>query len=288
MASATQHPAVFSGRVAVITGGASGIGLAAAKRFAALGMKVVIADVNDNHLAEAHGIVAAAGGRPADVKTVKCDVSNVEDVKRLKHEAITAFGEVAVLMNNAGITGGAGPLEKLDTWHTTLAVNLFGVLNGVQVFAEDMIAQGTPAVIINTGSKQGITCPPGNTAYNTSKAGVKVLTEGLQHTLRNTPSCQVSAHLLIPGYTFTGMTAAAGTEKPAAAWSPEQVVEFMLGGLAAGTFYILCPDNETPRRTDERRMLWAAGDIVHNRPALSRWHPDYKDSFAAFLAEDSV
>ena len=89
-------------------------------------------------------------------------------------------------------------------WRRILDVNLWGVINGVQAFAPDMIKQGTAAAIVNTGSKQGITCPPGDTAYNVSKAGVKVVTEALAHELRNTEGCRVSAHLLIPGFVFTG------------------------------------------------------------------------------------
>ncbi|TIN85881.1 MAG: SDR family NAD(P)-dependent oxidoreductase, partial [Mesorhizobium sp.] len=139
-----------------------------------------------------------------------------------------------------------------------------------------------PGLIVNTGSKQGITTPPGNLAYNVSKAGVKTFTEGLSHALRNEPGAHVAAHLLIPGFTFTGLTEGA-TEKPAAAWTGEQVVDFMLESLTRGDFYILCPDNEAARPLDEKRMAWAIGDIIENRPALSRWHPDHKDSFAAFM-----
>ena len=97
----------------------------------------------------------------------------------------------------------------------------------------------------------------------------------------------MSAHLLIPGFVFTGLTARGRSEKPDAAWTPEQTVDFMMEGLRRGDFYILCPDNDVTRATDERRILWAAGDIVENRPPLSRWHEDYKDAFAAFAAASS-
>ncbi len=127
--------------------------------------------------------------------------------------------------------------------------------------------------------------PPGDPAYNLSKAGVKVFTEALQHELRNTENCQVNAHLLIPGFVHTSLTAHGRTEKPAGAWTPEQTVDFMMESLARGDFYILCPDNEVARPTDEKRILWAAGDIVENRQPLSRWHSDYGDAFQAFLAE---
>jgi NAD(P)-dependent dehydrogenase (short-subunit alcohol dehydrogenase family) len=146
-----------------------------------------------------------------------------------------------------------------------------------------MIARGRPGMIINTGSKQGITTPPGDPAYNVSKAGLKAFTEALAHELRNTPGARVSAHLLIPGFVFTPLAAGGRTEKPAAAWTPEQTVDFMLQRLVAGDFYILCPDNDVPRALDEKRILWAAGDIVENRPALSRWHPDYGAAFQAYL-----
>jgi len=154
-----------------------------------------------------------------------------------------------------------------------------GVINGVHAFTQAIIDQGTP----NTGSKQGITCPPGNTAYNITKAGVKVLTEGLAHALRNIEGCQVSAHLLVPGSTFTGMTARGGTEKPPGSWMPEQVVDFLVAAMSAGDFYIVCLDNDVTRDIDNRRILWAAEDIICNRPALSRWHPDHRDEFAEFL-----
>jgi hypothetical protein len=83
------------------------------------------------------------------------------------------------------------------------------------------------------------------------------------------------------------MTARGRTEKPPGSWTPEQVVDFMMSALAAGDFYIICPDNDVTRDIDNRRILWAAEDIIRNRPALSRWHPDYKDEFAAFLTLDA-
>jgi hypothetical protein len=148
-----------------------------------------------------------------------------------------------------------------------------------------MIAGGAAGLVINTGSKQGITTPPGDPAYNISKAGVKVFTEALQHHLRNLPGCRVEARLLIPGYVHTPLTAHGRVEKPAAAWTPEQTADFLFASIERGDFYILCPDNDVDRRTDEKRIRWAAGDIADNRPPLSRWHPDYAEPFKKWLQE---
>jgi len=278
------HPVLSANNVAVITGGASGIGFAAALRFAGLGMKVCIADVDAARLdAAASQASSVAPGGAADVMTKVVDVSQVEEVKSLESAVRERFGGTDLLMNNAGIQPGSTMFGPADNWQRILGVNLWGVINGAQVFAPGMIARGRSGLIINTGSKQGITTPPGDPAYNVSKAGVKAFTEALQHELRNTAGCRVNAHLFIPGFVFTPLTAHGRAEKPQAAWTPDQTVEFMIGRVEAGDFYILCPDNDVPRSLDERRILWAASDIVENRPPLSRWHPDYADAFAAFV-----
>lgn len=278
------HAAMSPNHVAVITGGASGIGLAAAMRFARLGMKVCIADLGTNRLAEAEAkLSSVAPGGAASVMVTSADVSRIEDVSVLEQAVRERFGGTDILMNNAGIQPGSQMFGPLQNWQRVLGVNLWGVIHGSQVFAPRMIARGRPGLIINTGSKQGITTPPGDPAYNVSKAGVKAFTEALQHELRNAAGSRINAHLLIPGFVFTGLTARGRSEKPAGAWTPEQTVDFMIERIDAGDFYILCPDNDVPRQLDERRILWAAGDIVENRPPLSRWHPDYAEAFAAFV-----
>ncbi|WP_027141667.1 SDR family NAD(P)-dependent oxidoreductase [Mesorhizobium sp. WSM3626] len=278
----TALPALGQGNTAVITGAASGIGLAAAKRLALMGMKIVLADIGGPRLDDASRAVAAIAGDDA-VLAVASDVSKADEVDRLADRAFGAFGDVSLLINNAGVGDNPGkPWDNRDGWKRLLDINFWGVVHGVEAFAPRMLASAKPGLIVNTGSKQGITTPPGNLAYNVSKAGVKTFTEGLAHALRNEPGARLSAHLLIPGFTYTGLTEGA-TEKPAGAWTGEQVIDFMLESLVRGDFYILCPDNEAARPLDEKRMAWAIGDIIENRPALSRWHPDHKDAFAAFM-----
>ncbi|MBZ9799526.1 SDR family NAD(P)-dependent oxidoreductase [Mesorhizobium sp. ES1-4] len=277
-------PALGQGNTAVITGAASGIGLAAAKRLALMGMKIVLADIGGPRLVDATRAVSAIAGDDA-VLAVASDVSKADEVDRLAERAFGAFGGVSLLMNNAGVGDNPGkPWENRDGWKRLLDINFWGIVHGVEAFAPRMLASARTGLIVNTGSKQGITTPPGNLAYNVSKAGVKTFTEGLAHALRNEPGARLSAHLLIPGFTYTGLTEGA-TEKPAGAWTDEQVIDFMLESLVRGDFYILCPDNEAARPLDEKRIAWAAGDIIENRPALSRWHPNYKDAFAAFMKD---
>ncbi|HKX78457.1 MAG TPA: SDR family NAD(P)-dependent oxidoreductase [Novosphingobium sp.] len=271
------HPALAQGNVAVVTGGANGIGLAAARRFLGFGMKVCIVDADAGQLAQ----VLPELGPDAIGKVV--DVSDRRAVEALACEVEGQLGPVSVLMNNAGTGGGGDALTSPEGWQRVLGVNLFGVVNGTQAFGPAMAARDAPGLIVNTGSKQGITSPPGDTAYNVSKAGVRAFTEGLAHTLRNREGCRVTAHLLIPGFTYTGMMKKWLPEKPAGAWDPEQVADAMIAGLARGDFYLWCLDNETTRKKDEKRVLWGAMDITENRPALSRWDPAWKDAFERFM-----
>ena len=256
--------------------------------FARLGLRLCIADLGEERLATAASAVSAVATKgAAHVMTMATDVSRFDEVTRLEAAVRERFGGADVLMNNAGVQPGSAMFGPRENWERVLGVNLWGIINGTQVFAPGMIARQRPGLIINTGSQQAITTPPGDPAYNVSKAGVKAFTEALQHELRNTKDCRISAHLLIPGIVFTALTVKGRAEKPAAAWTPEQTVDFMMAGLEAGDFYILCPDNDVPRRLDERRILWGAGDIVENRPPLSRWHPDYADAFAASAEKEN-
>ncbi|MDF0603437.1 SDR family NAD(P)-dependent oxidoreductase [Psychromarinibacter sp. C21-152] len=271
-----MHEAIRKDNVAVVTGGASGIGREAARRLAELGMRVCIADLAGPTLDDAAEATGAA-------LAVAADVSVPDDLHALKDRVETELGPVDLLMNNAGTQPGSSIFDAEANWQAIVDTNMWGIIRGSQIFGPDMAASGRPGLIVNTGSKQGITTPPGDPAYNVSKAGVKAFTEALQHELRNMDGCRTEARLFIPGWVFTPLTARGRTEKPEGAWTPEQVVDFLLQALARDDFYILCPDNDVDRATDAKRILWAAGDIAENRPPLSRWHPDYGDAFAAWL-----
>ncbi|KAM5540856.1 hypothetical protein V8D89_005500 [Ganoderma adspersum] len=279
------HPVIHEGRVAVITGAASGIGRAAAIELAKIGLKIALADADEQGLSATAKEVGLIVG-DANVIALATDVTNLDQVERLRDRVYEAWGEVGVLMNNAAVGTKGASWEGLDNWHKVFDVNVFGVLNVQHTFVPLMLHQENPAVIINTGSKQGITNPPGNPSYNATKAAVKSLTESLSHQLRETAHANLTAHLLIPGWTWTGMTGAnSGKEKPPGAWTAQETVLYMLDKVRQGKFYIVCPDNETRREVDQLRIMWGAGDVAEGRPALSRWHRDYKAIFEEYVRD---
>lgn len=280
------HPAFSPNSTAVITGGAAGIGLATAVQFAKMGLNICIADLGEDRLAKAAKTIAAAAPKGMDnVMTQVTDVSKIDDLTALEAAVSKRFGGTDILMNNAAVQPGSDIFNQSQTWQHILAVNLHGVINGCHIFVPNMVKRGRPGLVINTGSKQGITTPPGDPAYNVAKSGVKTFTEALQHELRNIEGANLSAHLLIPGFVYTDLTRGDRTEKPAGAWLPDQIAKFLIASLEKDDFYILCPDNDVARPLDEARMRWAGDDIIKNRPALSRWHPDYAEAYADFVKD---
>ena len=269
-----MHAALEPGNVAVVTGGASGIGLEIVRRLQSLGLRVCVADLPGPQL-EAMD----------DVLAVPTDVAEISALRDLKRRIEAELGPVRAVFNNAGIQPGSTIFDDGDSWARTIDVNLWGIVRGSQVFGPDMAASGAPGLIVNTESKQGITTPPGDPAYNVSKAGVKAFTEALQHALRNMEGCRTEARLFIPGFVYTPLTARGRDEKPPGAWTAAQVTDYLFDALSRDDFYILCPDNDVDRPTDEKRILWAAQDITENRVPLSRWHADYEDDFAQWLAQ---
>ncbi|KAF3766329.1 hypothetical protein M406DRAFT_356286 [Cryphonectria parasitica EP155] len=271
-----------AGHTAVITGGASGIGLSLAKKCFEYGMKVLVADWDDETLGQASKNV---GG---EIGTIKVDVSKTDDWATLKGRVDKDFnGQINLLALNAGI-GSSSSWEDPQSFQRIMDVNLFGVINGISTFLPTVksTATSSPTAIIITGSKQGITNPPGNPAYNASKSAVKTLAEHLSFDLRAEKN--VSVHLLVPGWTFTGLSGnrpGAGKDLPKGAWWPDQVVDFLEEKMKEGKFWVLCPDDQVTEELDRKRMLWGASDAIEGRPPLTRWRDEWKDKHQKWLDE---
>jgi NAD(P)-dependent dehydrogenase (short-subunit alcohol dehydrogenase family) len=266
------------GDVAVIVGAATGIGRAAARKWAANGVKLALFDYNERvaNLAEElkdlnnQEVVYSVG-----------DVKKLEDLIQFKETVYKVYEKIDLLFLNAGIgfpTHFSDPKGIVDI----VSTNFFGLVNGVGAFHDAIVAQNSETHVILTGSKQGITNPPGNPGYNASKAAVKSFAEGLSHSFIGTKN---EAHLLIPGWVFTNLTGDKddGKPKPAGAWAPEQVVDYMDEALSKNTFYILCPDNDVTVELDKKRMAWNVDDVIKGRPALSRWRDEYKAEFQSHI-----
>lgn len=189
----------LQGRVAVVTGGASGIGLGMAERFASEGMRVVLADIERGSLDEAAGKLEAKG---AEVLSVETDVADVDAMDALAAKTLERFGAVHVVCNNAGV-GGGGPTWELTTedWEFVLGPDLWGVIHGVRVFAKHLVAQNE-GHIVNTASMAGLVSVPGLGPYNVAKHGVVTLSETLYGELRQA-GLKVGVSVLCPGFVKT-------------------------------------------------------------------------------------
>ena len=222
----------LDGRVAVITGGASGIGLAMAKAFAVEGMRLVLADIEEGTLDAAIGELPAG----TDVEAVRCDVSDGVQVDALRDAAIDRFGAVHVVCNNAGVSTG-GPVWDCtpEDWAWVLGVNLNGVFNGVRSFAPLLIEQGE-GHIVNTASMAGLTSPPFMAAYNVSKHAVVALSETLFADLTLTGASGVGVSVLCPGWVQTRIHEAGRNRPGGADEAPadSQLMDYVAGLIASG------------------------------------------------------
>jgi len=265
---------VFStGKNALITGAASGVGLAVAKLCASHGMNLHLVDNNSSALTEAKNGINTKG----TLETHTLDVASLDDWSSLKSALDKSNTKLDFLHLNAGI-GAKGDWTDSSYFHKIFDVNFFGVINGINTFVPHFQDNSSDAkAIVVTGSKQGITNPPGNPAYNASKSALKSITEHLSFDLaKSSPS--TSVHLLVPGWTFTGLTGGGSTKtKPDGAWSAEQVADFLYKKMGEGKFYVMCPDNDVDWETDRKRMMWTMGDIVYERQPQSRWRDEFKE-----------
>lgn len=187
----------LSGRVAVVTGAASGLGLAMCRRFTSEGMRVVMADVEDGPL---HAAVAELTSRGYDVHGVVTDVSSAADLDHLADAAYEAYGSVHVLCNNAGVVkSGRAWALSLDDWEWVLGVDLWSVIHGIRAFIPRMLAGGEPGHVVNTSSIAGLLPMPNLTAYGAAKAGVVAISEDLQLDLAG-ENADIAVSVLVPGF----------------------------------------------------------------------------------------
>ncbi|KAI6857626.1 hypothetical protein D0864_13612 [Hortaea werneckii] len=264
-----------TGATALITGSASGVGLAVAKLCASHSMDLILIDNDSDKLSQAQSSLAASVSSKVEGHVM--DVASMADWSALRDSVEKGGKKLDFLHLNAGI-GLKGDWTDSAYFHKIFDVNFFGVLNGINAFFPHFENNtGQQKAIVVTGSKQGITNPPGNPAYNASKSAIKTIAEHLSYDLAKS-SPATSVHLLVPGWTFTGLTGGGKTSnKPDGAWSPEQVADFLYKKMSDGKFYVMCPDNDVSWDTDRRRMMWTMGDIVYERQPQSRWREEYKD-----------
>ncbi|KAJ8063394.1 hypothetical protein OCU04_008615 [Sclerotinia nivalis] len=304
--SQPQTPPSFApGNTALITGGASGIGLSLAEQCIKYGMNVILVDNNGDDLGKAQMYLTQMSKGDQQVVGLMVDVGGVEEWETVREVVEGDFdGKLHLLALNAGTSqrGSFGAPTSHTYFSKILSVNLFGVINGINNLLPYITSHTSPSSIIITGSKQGITNPPGNPAYNCSKAAVKTLAEHLSWDLREKK--ETGVHLLVPGWTYTGLTGSgspfivsenggetkvqrAGLEKkPKGAWSGDQVVEYLQEKMGEGKFYVVCPDGDVTEEMDRKRMAWGAGDLVQGRQPLSRWREEYKEEFEEFMKRD--
>jgi NAD(P)-dependent dehydrogenase (short-subunit alcohol dehydrogenase family) len=220
----------FRDKVAVITGGASGIGRGIAERCVNEGMKVVLADIDEAELAKAEAELKTLGGTVLSVRT---DVSKRRDVELLARQAFDAFGQVHLLFNNAGIAAGGAPWEATwNDWEWVIGVNLWGAIHGVKVFTPLMLAQNTECHIVNTSSTAGLVVGGFSAPYSVTKHAVVALSESLYLTLQQRNSL-VKVSVLCPGLVRTNIADAERNRPAELRNEPVTMTPELQAGLAA-------------------------------------------------------
>jgi NAD(P)-dependent dehydrogenase (short-subunit alcohol dehydrogenase family) len=257
----------FAGKVAVITGAASGIGRAIAEKCVRLGLQVVLADVDETALENAENELKSVGG---DVLSVKTDVSERSQVESLARRAFARFGAVHLLFNNAGVAAGGAPWEATwNDWEWVIGVNLWGVIHGVKIFTPLMLAQNTECHIVNTASAAGLTVGSFSAPYAVTKHAVVALSESLYLALQK-QNALLQASVLCPGMVRTGIGACdrhrpAGLRDEPIPLSPE-----MQAGRAA--FEALMASSTPPAQIAD-----AVFDAILNQQFYILTHPEWLD-----------
>lgn len=265
----------LEGKVAVITGGASGIGRAVAEKAAAERMKVVLADIEEAALKEAEGALAAQG---ADALAVVTDVSDAASVRELRERALAQYGAVHLVHNNAGV-GGGGPIWDVpeQDWRWILGVNLWGVIHGVATFVPLLIEQGEGHVV-NTASIAGLTTAPFLGPYNATKQAVVAISETLFKDLQSTGVSGVGVSVLCPGFVRTRIGESA-RNRPA--WAPEPAAEDAEGAETLRTAISDMIAGGIPPETVAEKVL----DAVRTDTFYIRTHPQLDTAIATRFAE---
>jgi len=270
----------FKDRVAVVTGAASGIGRGLADRFAAEGMKVALADIEQPALEAAEREMAASG---ATVMAVRTDVSSAADVEALAQRTLERFGGVHIVCNNAGVGGGGLSWERpLEDWQWVLGVNLWGVIHGVRTFVPIMLERGEEGHIVNTASVAGLIAGAADTVYTATKFGVVGLTESLHHELAAASGGKIKASVLCPALTNTRIVEAGrnhpagpqplpapGTEEHAmfemikgffaTGMAPSETASLVFDAIVNERFYVLTHPEHNERFRDRLEAMLSNG-----------------------------
>jgi NAD(P)-dependent dehydrogenase (short-subunit alcohol dehydrogenase family) len=260
----------FEGRVAVITGGASGIGRAMADRFAAAGMKIVIADIEEEALRNAERQMRDAG---ATLLGVVSDVSDAVQVNALAQKTIDTFGAVHVVCNNAGVASKGGPTweQSEADWDWVLRVNLRGVIHGIRTFVPIMLQQGGEGHVVNTASFAGLYAGPFMGPYNASKFAVVAITETLYYELKAIQS-PVSASVLCPGGVRTRITESARNRPSDIGEETSGPVTTAIGEVAMQRIRDIVENGIDPARVADRVF-----EAVRDEQLYIFTHPEYAD-----------
>jgi NAD(P)-dependent dehydrogenase (short-subunit alcohol dehydrogenase family) len=238
----------LAGRTAVVTGAASGIGLAVTEAFVAEGMRVVMADRDEDRLAE-HA--ARLGGEGAEVHPVAADVSDPEAVDRVGRAAVDRFGRLHVAVNNAGIVNGGRSWElPLEDWHRVLDVNLWGVIHGVRSFVPLILSSGEEGHVVNTASMAAVLPVPGIGPYTVAKHGVLGLSDVLRAELEAI-GAPVGVSVVMPGMIQTGMN-------PIGTVPASAVAANVVDAIRRGRDYVFTDDHHTPEVEARLRAIIAS------------------------------
>jgi NAD(P)-dependent dehydrogenase (short-subunit alcohol dehydrogenase family) len=243
----------LEGRAAVVTGAASGIGLAATEAFVAAGMRVLMTDRDEEHLAEQAGRLASTGG---EVRSLVVDVTDPDQVERAADAAVEHFGALHVAMNNAGIVAGGNSWEMpLSEWRRVVEVDLWGVIHGIHAFVPRILASGEPGWVVNTASMAAVSIIPAIGPYTASKHGVLGLSDGLRAEL-HAIGAPVGVSVLMPGMIRTGLN-------PMGTIEPEQVAANVVDAIRRGRDYVFT-DHHSIKAVEARlhAIIAARADVV--------------------------